>query len=154
MLPGKLYEQFRVGEVVKHARTRLVKQEDNVAFCRLTDNNQPLHLDEAYAKKTPFGRIVVNGLLPIAWAVGVSVEDTTAGTLIANAGYEEVRNSAPVFPGDTLRCESEVVEKRLTSKPGQGLVVLRHRVFKQDGTEVANFRRVVLVKVKDPETQA
>lgn len=150
-MPGKFFEDFREGEVLKHPRTRKVTQEDNVAFCRITDNNQPLHLDEAYAKTTPFGRIVVNGLLPIAWGVGVSVEDTTAGTLVANLGYEEVRNAGPLFPGDTMRCETTVLDKRPSSKPGRGVVNLRHIVYKQDGSEVVSMRRVVMVQMRGPQ---
>jgi acyl dehydratase len=153
-VPGRFFEEFRVGDVVRHATTRRIEQADNALFCRLTDNNQPLHLDEAYAKKTPFGRIVVNGLYPIAWAVGVSVRDTTEGTLVANLGYEEVRNAAPVFPGDTLRCETTVVDKRPSSKPERGLVTLRHVVYNQDGAEVVTLKRIVMVQVRRPGATA
>lgn len=153
-MPGRYFEEFRVGEVLRHARTRRIEQSDNAAFCRLTDNNQPLHLDEAYARKTPFGRIVVNGLYPIAWAVGVSVADTTEGTLVANLGYEEVRNAAPVFPGDTLRCETKVVDKRPSGKPGRGVVTLEHSVLNQDGVEVVTMKRIVLVQSKEPGAKA
>lgn len=153
-MPGKHFEDFHVGDVIKHPPTKRVSQDDNAAFCRITDNNQPLHLDEAYAKTTPFGRIVVNGLLPIAWAVGVSVRDTTEGTLVANVGYEDVKNLAPVFPGDTLRCETTVVEKRTTSKPERGLVQLRHDVYNQSGAQVVTLRRLVLVQVRRPEVPA
>lgn len=151
-MPGRFYEDFEVGSVLRHAKTRTITQSDNATFCGLTDNNQPLHLDEAYAKKTPFGRIVVNGLLPIAWGVGTSVEDTTAGTLVANVGYEDVRNEAPVFPGDTIRCETHILEKRPTSKPDRGLVNMRHDVYKQDGTRVVTMRRIVLIQLKKPGT--
>lgn len=149
-MPGKFFEDFQVGQTLIHARTRRISQEDNEAFCRLTDNNQPLHLDEAYAKTTPYGRIVVNGLLPISWAVGVSVEDTTAGTLVANVGYEDVKNTAPVHPGDTLRCQTTILSKRPSSKPDRGLVDLRHTVLNQDGAVVAEFRRIVLVQRRSP----
>jgi acyl dehydratase len=153
-LPGRFFEDFRVGEVIPHGARKQVTQDENLQFCRLTDNNQPLHLDEAYAAKTPFGRIVVNGLLPIAWAVGVSVRDTTEGTLVANVGYEEVRNLAPVYPGDTLRCETTVLQKRTTSKPGRGLVDLRHDVYNQDDVHVVTLRRLVLIQYKTPEASA
>lgn len=119
---------------------------DNVAFCRLTLNNQPLHLDEAYARTTPFGRVVVNGLFTFAAAVGASVEDTTAGTLVANLGYEKVEHPTPVFPGDTLSFRTEVIEKRPSSKPGRGIVTLQHRVHNQEGTEVCRFQRIVMVQ--------
>ncbi|MBI2076900.1 MAG: MaoC family dehydratase [Euryarchaeota archaeon] len=147
-MPGRFFEDFNVGDVLRHSKTKTVTQADNIEFCRLTDNNQPLHLDEAYAKKTPFGRVVVNGLLPISWGVGVSVEDTTAGTLVGNLGYEDVQNTAPTFPGDTLRCETTVLEKRPSSKPDRGIVTLRHSVRKQDGTEVATFKRIVMVQIR------
>lgn len=149
-VPGRYYEEFNEGEVIRHAATKRLLQEDNATFCRITDNNQPLHLDEKYAETSPFGRIVINGLLPIAWAVGVSVRDTTDGTLVANVGYEEVKNAAPVFPGDTLRCETTVESKRATSKPGRGLVHLRHRVFNQDDVEVVSMKRIVLVQYRQP----
>jgi acyl dehydratase len=152
-LPGRFYEDFEVGAVLRHPRERTITQADNAAFCGLTDNNQPLHLDESYAKKTPFGRIVVNGLLPIAWGVGVSVEDTTAGTLVANVGYEEVRNEAPLFPGDRIRCETTILEKRLSSKPDRGLVNMRHDVYKQDGTRIVTMRRIVLIQRKQTGVQ-
>jgi acyl dehydratase len=150
-VPGRFFEDFREGEVLRHKKTRRVTQDDNVAFCKITDNDQPLHLDEAYAKTTPFGRIVVNGLLPIAWGVGASVEDTTAGTLVANLGYEEVRNAGPLFPGDTIRCETTILEKRPSSKPGRGIVNLKHVVYKQDGSEVVTMRRVVMVQMRSAQ---
>lgn len=147
-MPGRYYEDFQVGQVIPHAPKKTIAQEENVAFCKITDNNQPLHLDEAYARRTPFGRLVVNGLLPISWAVGVSVRDTTDGTLVANLGYEDVRNAAPVFPGDTLSCETVVLEKRESSKPGRGVVTLRHIVKNQDGVEVVTLKRIVLIQMK------
>lgn len=137
-----------MGQVLEHAARVQVTMEENVAFCRLTRNTQPLHLDEAYARTTPFGRVVVNGLYTFSLAVGVSVADTTAGTLVANLGYEEVQHPKPVFPGDTLRFRTEVVEKRESSKPGRGIVTLLHRVANQDGDEVCRFKRVVMVQAK------
>lgn len=145
-MPGRTFEGFTVGEVLEHAERIPVQQEDNVAFCRLTHNNQPLHLDEEYARNSPFGKIVVNGLYTFSLAVGVSVEDTTAGTLVANVGYEEVKHAIPVHPGDTLRFTTEVVDKRPSSKPGRGLVTLLHRAFNQQEQEVCSFKRLVLVR--------
>jgi acyl dehydratase len=145
-VPGRTFEGFTVGEVLEHAARIPVQQEDNVAFCRLTHNNQPLHLDEAYARKSPFGKIVVNGLYTFSLAVGVSVEDTTAGTLVANVGYEDVKHPIPVHPGDTLRFTTEIVDKRPSSKPGRGLVTLLHRAFNQQDQEVCSFKRLVLVQ--------
>lgn len=136
--------------MLRHAKTKVVDQREHAEFCRITDNTQPLHLDEEYAKRSPYGRILVNGLLPIAWGVGVSVRDTTDGTLVANLGYEEVKNTSPVFPGDTLRCETTVVEKRRTSKAERGLVVLKHDVYNQKNELVTTMKRIVLVQVKNP----
>ena len=129
-MPGRRFDEFQVGQVIRHTPTLHVTQEDNAAFCRLTLNNQPLHLDEAYARTSSFGRIVVNGLYTMSAAVGVSVEDTTAGTLVANLGYDKVEHPNPVFPGDTLRFETEVKAARPSSKPGRGVVTLEHRVHK------------------------
>jgi acyl dehydratase len=148
-VPGRWFEEFQVGQSIRHAAQVEVTMEDNVAFCRLTRNNQPLHLDEAYARRTPFGRIVVNGLYTLSVAVGVSVEDTTAGTIVANLGYDQVEHPKPVFPGDRLGFLTEVVEKRPSSKPGRGIVTLLHRVHNQHGDEVCRFRRTVMVQAKE-----
>ncbi len=145
-MPGRLFEAFHVGEVIPHAKTLAVTQEDNAAFCRLTLNDQPLHVDAAYAAKTPFGRIVVNGLLTMSACVGASVDDTTAGTLVANLGYEDVKHPVPVFPGDTLHFTSEVESKRPSSQGGRGIVTLRHKVHNQKGELVCEFRRIVMVR--------
>lgn len=145
-MPGRAFEEFEVGAVLEHRDAIQVTMEENVAFCRLTRNTQPLHLDPAYAARTPFGRVVVNGLYTFSLAVGVSVEDTTAGTLVANLGYEEVAHPKPVFPGDTLHFRTEVVDKRPSSKPGRGIVTLLHTVRNQDGDEVCRFKRIVMVK--------
>ena len=147
-MPGLWFEQFQPGAVIEH-RTRLqVTQEDNIAFCRLTRNTQPLHLDAEAAKRAGFPKPLVNGLYTFSAAVGVSVEDTTAGTLVANLGYADVEHPKPVFPGDTLSFRTEVVDKRPSSKPGRGIVTLQHRVHNQRGEEVCRFRRTVMVRTK------
>jgi acyl dehydratase len=147
-VPGLWYEEFQPGAVIEHRARLPVTQEDNAAFCRLTRNAQPLHLDEAAARKAGFPSVLVNGLYTFSAAVGVSVEDTTAGTLVANLGYQEVEHPKPVFPGDTLSFRTEVVEKRDSSKPGRGIVTLQHRVHNQKGEEVCRFRRTVMVRTK------
>lgn len=152
-VPGLWYEQFEPGAVIEHAPRLRVTQEDNVAFCRLTRNAQPLHLDAEAARKAGFPKPLVNGLYTFAAAVGVSVEDTTAGTLVANLGYADVEHPKPVFPGDTLSFRTEVVEKRPSSKPGRGIVTLRHRAINQEGAEVCRFKRTVLVNMT-PEAKA
>lgn len=150
-MPGLHYEEFEVGQTFEHEPGRTITEADNVLFCSLTMNTQPLHLDHDWAaKESPFGKPVVNGILTFALSVGISVRDLTEGTLVANMGYEDLRHPAPVFHGDTIRVRSEVESKRLTSKPGRGLVTIRHVVTKQDGTEVCTYRRTAMVKTLDP----
>ncbi len=147
-MPGKWFEDLEVGQVIHHDKGRTITEADNVLFCALTMNDQPLHLDAEYAKTTQFGQRVVNGLLTLSLSVGMSVGDLTAGTLVANLGYYDVEHTKPVFHGDTIRVRSEVVSKRPTSKPGQGLVEIRHVVTKQDGTEVLTYKRRALLRTK------
>lgn len=151
-MPGKHFEDFRVGEVIHHETGRTITEADNVLFCALTMNQQPLHLDEEWAKRTPFGQRVVNGLLTLSLSVGMSVGDLTAGTLVANLGYYDVEHTKPVFHGDTIRVRSEVADKRATSKPDRGLVEIRHVVTNQRGEEVLTYRRRALVRTKSPGT--
>lgn len=148
---GRLYEDFKEGETFAHEPGRTITEADNVFFCAITMNNQPLHLDAEFSKATPFGRPVVNGLLTFSLAVGISVPDLTAGTLIANLGYEDVRHPAPVFPGDTIRVKSEVLNKRLTSKPGRGLVTFATTVTNQRDEVVCTFQRTALLRTRDPD---
>lgn len=145
-MPGRWFEEFQPGTAIDHARTVAVTQADNLAFCQLTHNRQPLHLDETAARQAGFPKVLVNGLYTFSVAVGVSVDDTTAGTLVANLGYADVEHPKPVFPGDTLRFRTEVVERRPSSKPGRGIVTLLHRAFNQDGDEVCRFKRTVMVR--------
>lgn len=148
-MPGLWYEEFQPGAVIEHQERLPVTQEDNAAFCRLTRNAQPLHLDEAAAREAGFPAVLVNGLYTFSAAVGVSVADTTAGTLVANLGYQDVEHPKPVFPGDTLSFRTEVVDKRDSSRPGRGVVTLQHRVHNQAGDEVCRFRRTVLVRKRE-----
>ena len=124
----RFYEDFEVGDTIEHALHRTVTETDNLLLSALTHNQQPLHLDAEYAKDSEFGQIVVNGLYTFALMIGLSVQDTTAGALVANLGYDKVVMPKPVFVGDTLRSETKVVEKRDSrSRPGAGLVVFEHR---------------------------
>lgn len=143
---GLWFHQFVVGAVHKHDGRLTVTMADNVAFCHLTKNTQPLHLDEEYAKTTPFGQIVVNGLYTFSASVGMSVPDLTEGTLVANLGYEDVKHPKPVFIGDELRVESTVLETRPSSKPGRGLVKIAHLVYNQNGDVVCSYSRVALIQ--------
>ena len=146
-MPGKYFNEWQVGERMEHAMHRTVTETDNLLFTALTHNPQPLHLDAEEAKKTDYGRILVNGTFTFALMVGLSVGDTTMGTLVANLGYDKVRQPGPVFIGDTLRAETEIVEVRPSkSRPGTGVVTFQHRMFNQHDDLVCECLRMALVK--------
>ena len=111
-MAGRYFDEWDVGDTVAHAVTRTITETDNLLFSTLTHNPQPLHIDAEAAKQSEFGQILVNSCLTFSLAVGVSVADTTLGTLVANLGFDEVRLPKPVFLGDTLRFESEVTALR------------------------------------------
>ncbi len=148
---GLYYEEFEEGQTFQHEPGRTITESDNVTFCSMTMNTQPLHLDAEWAKGTPFGERVVNGLLTFSLAVGLSVPDLTEGTIIANLRYEEVEHPHPVFHGDTIRARSEILSKRLTSTPGRGLVKAETLATNQNDETVCRFQRVFLVETQDPE---
>lgn len=144
-MPGRFFEDLDVGLRLEHPLRRTVTEADNVLFCALTMNTQPLHLDEEFASRTPFGRRVVNGIFTMGLAVGMTVSDLTEGTIVANLSYEKVLHPHPVFIGDTLRVETVVLEKRESaSKPDRGIVRLKHTGRKQDGTVVIEVERTVM----------
>ncbi len=144
-MPGKYYEDLEVGQKIRHPLGRTITEADNTLFCAITMNPQPLHLNADFASRTVFGQRVVNGLLTLALATGLTVADLTEGTIIANLGYEQVRHPNPMFHGDTLYVETEVLSKRESkSRPNAGIVRLKHIGRKQDGTVVVEFERVVL----------
>lgn len=144
-MAGKYYEELEIGQRIAHGSTRTITETDNVLFCGLTMNTQPLHMDEEFAKRSPFGQRIVNGIFTFGLAVGISVPDLTEGTIVANLGYEKVNHPNPVFAGDTLRVETEVLEKRpSSSKPDRGVVRLRHIGYKQSGEVVVEIERAVL----------
>jgi len=146
-MPGKFYDEWSVGETVMHGLRRTVTETDNILITTLTHNPQPLHLDAEYASGTEFGRVVVNGIYTFGLMVGISVADTTLGTLVANLGYDKVVMPKPVFIGDTLRAETEVVElRRSKSRPDAGLVVFRHRALNQRDEIVCECLRTALLK--------
>jgi acyl dehydratase len=150
-MPGKYFEDLEPGQRIRHATGRTVTEADNVLFCALTMNSQPLHLNEDFAEKTQFGRRIVNGIFTMGLVVGLSVPELTDGTIVANLGYEKVVHPAPVFPGDTIYAETEVIEKRPSaSKPDRGIVRLRHRGRKPDGTVVCEIERTVLFLRRPP----
>lgn len=151
---GRSFEDFAVGDRYEHRPGRTVLDADNTWFTLLTMNTHPLHFDAAYAARTEFGRPVVNSLLTLAIVTGQSVSDISQKA-IANLGWGEIRLSAPVFVGDTLYAESEVLSVRESqSRPTQGLVEVRTTGRNQDGTVVITFTRTVLVPKRGHEIEA
>ncbi len=145
-MAGRFFDQFEVGWSLQHALRRTVTETDNLLITTLTHNPQALHLDAEHAAGTEFGRIVVNGIFTFGLMVGISVGDTTLGTLVANLGYDAVVMPKPVFVGDTLRVETVVVEKRNSrSRPANGIVVFEHRALNQRDEIVCQCRRTVLL---------
>jgi acyl dehydratase len=144
---GKYFEELEVGATIKHQLGRTITEADNVLFCALTMNTQPLHVDEAFAAQTEFGQRIVNGLYTLGLAVGLTVPDLTEGTIVANLGYERVAHPNPVFHGDTLYVETVVLDKRDSkSRPDCGIARLKHTGRKPDGTVVIEFERTVLFR--------
>ena len=145
-MPGLYYEELDVGAVIEHAARRTITEMDNVLFSALTHNPQPLHIDEQYAKETMWGTRIVNSLFTLGLVVGLSVQETTLGTTVANLGFGEVTFPAPVRHGDTIHVETEVISKRESrSRPGTGIVELEHRGFNQAGELVCRCRRQALM---------
>lgn len=151
-MPGKYFDQFEIGEVIRHPITRTVTETDNLLFSALTHNPQPLHLDAEAARQSEFGQILVNSTFTFSLMIGVSVGETTLGTLVANLGMDAVVFPEPVFIGDTLRTETKVVDRRESkSRPGQGIVTFEHRSINQRGEVVAQCRRAALLHKAPPE---
>lgn len=146
-MAGRLYGEWAVGDHVAHVLHHTVTEEENRTLTLMTHNPQPLHLDAAYAATTEFGQIVVNGLFTFALMIGITVEDTTLNTLVANLGYDRVSMPKPVFIGDILRVETDVMELRESaSRPNAGIVTFRHRAFNQRNEMVCEALRIALVK--------
>ena len=146
---GRSYEEFEVGATYRHRPGRTVTEADNVLFTTLTMNTQPLHLDEAdSAARGPFHARLVNSMFTLSTLVGLSVAQLTLGTIVANLGFREIAFPAPVFHGDTLYAETLVLAKRVSSsRPGEGIVTLRHTARNQDGVVVATATRDTLVRL-------
>lgn len=146
-MAGLYFEEFNVGQVFRHAVRRTVTEADNVFFSALTHNPAALHLDEEYCRsETAFGQRVVNSAFTLGLMVGISVGDTTLGTTVGNLGWDEVRFPKPVFHGDTLRIESEVLELRASrSRPQNGIVIFQHRAYNQRDEMVAICKRSALM---------
>lgn len=144
---GKWFEELTPGLVIQHAIRRSITEADNVLFTSITMNPAWLHLDFDYAEKeTEFGKPLVNSMLTIATVIGISVHETTLGTTVANLGFKEIVFPAPMFHGDTLRVETEVIDARESkSRPTQGIVTFEHRAFNQDGVLVCRAVRDALM---------
>ena len=141
-MAGKYFDEWAIGDTLTHDIRRTVTETDNLLFTVMTHNPQPLHLDIEAAKASEFGQILVNGTFTFSLMVGLSVGDTTLGTLVANLGYDKLVMPKPVFIGDTLRAESEVISlKESKSRPNAGIVTFVHRAYNQAGTLVASCKR-------------
>ena len=151
-MAGLWFEDFSEGQVFDHQLRRTVTETDNLLTSTLTHNPAPLHLDAEFMKDSDYGRILVNSCFTLGLMVGISVNDTTQGTAVANLGWDEVRFPAPIFVGDTLRIETEVLAtRRSKSRPGQGIVTFAHRAFNQHGKLVAHCKRASLQKCREED---
>jgi acyl dehydratase len=146
-MAGLYFEEFRVGQVFDHSIRRTITESDNVIFSTMTHNPARLHLDEEYCRtETEFGQRVVNSCLTLSLMVGISVNETTLGTTVANLGWDEVRFPHPLFHGDTVRIETEVLELRESrSRPDNGIVIFEHRAFNQNDKLVGVCKRSALM---------
>lgn len=145
-MAGLYFEEFKVGMTFQHDIRRTITEADNVFFTSMTHNPAALHLDEEYAKKTEFGTRIVNSCLTLSFMVGISVGQTTLGTTVANLGWDEVRFPKPLFHGDTIHVETEVLELRDSkSRPNQGIIVFQHRAYNQRDELVGSCKRSALM---------
>ena len=151
-MAGRYYDEWQIGDQIGHDVRRTVTETDNLLFSCMTHNPQPLHLDAEVARASEFGRILVNGTFTFALMVGLSVGETTLGTLVANLGYDELVMPAPVFIGDTLRADTEVAAlKDSRSRPGAGVVTFRHRLTNQRDEVVCRcLRNALLLRRPSP----
>ena len=144
---GRTYHDFEVGSTIRHKPGRTITETDNIWFTLLTMNTHPLHFDTEFAATSQFGQPLVNSCLTLSMVTGISVADISQGA-IANLGWDNVKLKGPVFVGDTIYAETDVLDKRLSkSKPDQGIVSVRTRGFKSDGTVFMEFDRNILVPV-------
>jgi acyl dehydratase len=145
-VPGLYFEEFTVGQVIDHPIRRTVTEADNVLITTLTHNPAALHLDADTMKNSEFGQVIVNSCLTLSLMVGISVNDTTHGTTVANLGWDDVRFPKPVFHGDTLRIQTEVLELRDSkSRPDNGIAIFEHRAYNQHDEMVGICKRSALM---------
>ncbi|MBM3352721.1 MAG: MaoC family dehydratase [Betaproteobacteria bacterium] len=148
-MAGLYYEEFTIGMEFRHPLTRTVTEMDNILFCAMTHNPQPLHLDEEFSKATQYGQRIVNSLFTLGLVIGVSVADTTLGTTLGNLGMTDIRFRNPVFHGDTIRVLTRIKDKRPSqSRPGEGIVTFEHFGYNQRHQEVCYVMRTGLMKMK------
>ena len=151
-MPGKFYDDLHVGMTIEHSLGRTITETDNILFNAMTMNTQPLHLNEDFSQKTQFGKRIVNGILTFAVVIGITVNDLTAGTIIANLGYEKVEHPKPVFHGDTIYAETKILDMRESrSKPDRGIVKMQHTGRNQMGEVVCTVERNVIFLKNEPE---
>src|SRR4029078_10074871 len=144
---GLWFDEFVMGKVYRHSITRTVTEMDNMMFSCLTMNPQPLHIDRHFSSQTEWGQPLMNSLLTLGLMIGISVNELTLGTTIANLGMTDVKFPAPLFQGDTVNVTTEVLAKRESkSRPDAGIVDFHHKAFKQDGTLVAECRRQAVTR--------
>lgn len=146
-MAGKFYEELEPGLVIQHDLGRTITEADNILFCSLTLNTQPLHINEDFAARTEFGRRIVNGLLTLGVVVGITVSDLTQGTIIANLGYEQVQHPHPLFHGDTIYVETTITNRRESkSRPDCGIITMKHVGRNQNGVTVIEVTRSALFR--------
>mgnify|MGYP006426970823 FL=1 len=149
-MSGLDFEEFEPGMEFNHELTRTVTEMDNIMFCAMTHNPQPLHLDEEFSKKTMYGQRLVNSLFTLGLMIGVTVSETTLGTTLGNLGMTDIRFKNPVFHGDTLRVVTRIIEKRESkSRPETGIVTFEHSAYNQRDEEVAYCVRTGLMKKRE-----
>ena len=148
-MPGLYFEDFTVGQTLDHSIRRTITETDNVLMSTLTHNPASLHLDAEYMKTTEYGQPIVNSCLTLGLMVGISVNDTTHGTAVANLGWDKVRFPKPLFPGDTIRIATEVTALRESkSRPDNGIVTFVHRAYNQHDELVGECERTALMLKK------
>jgi acyl dehydratase len=146
-MAGLYLEEFFVGQVIRHSLTRSITESDNMMFSMMTMNPQPLHVDFDYAEKSEWGKPLVNSLFTLGLMIGISVHDTTLGTIVANLGMTETAFPHPLFHGDTIRVETEIRSIRESkSKPDRGVVEMEHRAYNQHGDLVARCLRQTMMQ--------
>jgi acyl dehydratase len=144
-MAGKYYDELEVGQRIQHDLGRTLTEADNVLFSSLTMNTQPLHINEEFARQTEFGARIVNGIFTLGVVVGITVPDLTQGTIVANLGYENIMHPHPLFHGDTITVETEVLSKRESrSNPQRGIISMKHTGRNQHGVVCIEVTRTVL----------